>query len=292
MKVGIAFSGGGLRGAYQVGCYKAFLDCGINVNGFVGTSIGSFNAAMCASNRFYELYNFWYNESTGSILGFSDKLINKANSNEYDMKLLMEILENVKNIVVNKGISTINIRKKLEEFNISKYLYKSKKDFGLVTVRANDFKPRYMFKEDIPANKLNDYIIASCFLPIFKFEKLIDDNYYLDGGFHDYIPANSLLEKGYDKVYVIDLEAIGIRRPYKYKEKIIRNCTIEVFLSFYNNVYNLPVHKQVLSEYLPKQLIAHPTARLLKGRSCKEIDLFLQSCFHVIIETTDCKKTR
>lgn len=220
MKVGIAFSGGGLRGAYQVGCYKAFLDCGINVNGFVGTSIGSFNAAMCASNRFYELYNFWYNESTGSILGFSDKLINKANSNEYDMKLLMEILENVKNIVVNKGISTINIRKKLEEFNISKYLYKSKKDFGLVTVRANDFKPRYMFKEDIPANKLNDYIIASCFLPIFKFEKLIDDNYYLDGGFHDYIPANSLLEKGYDKVYVIDLEAIGIRRPYKYKEKI------------------------------------------------------------------------
>ena len=52
MKVGIAFSGGGLRGAYQVGCYKAFLDCGINVNGFVGTSIGSFNAAMCASNRF------------------------------------------------------------------------------------------------------------------------------------------------------------------------------------------------------------------------------------------------
>ena len=40
MKVGIAFSGGGLRGAYQVGCYKAFLDCGINVNGFVGTSTG------------------------------------------------------------------------------------------------------------------------------------------------------------------------------------------------------------------------------------------------------------
>lgn len=172
MKVGIAFSGGGLRGAYQVGCYKAFLDCGINVNGFVGTSIGSFNAAMCASNRFYELYNFWYNESTGSILGFSDKLINKANSNEYDMKLLMEILENVKNIVVNKGISTINIRKKLEEFNISKYLYKSKKDFGLVTVRANDFKPRYMFKEDIPTNKLNDYIIASCFYQFLNLKNL------------------------------------------------------------------------------------------------------------------------
>lgn len=220
MKIGIAFSGGGLRGAYQVGCYKAFLDCHIKINGFVGTSIGSFNAAMCASNRFEELFDFWYNDDTGSILGFSKELINKTNNNEYDLKYLTELLDNIKDIVLNKGISTRNIRKKLEEFEINKYLYKSKKDFGLVTVRFNDFKPRYMFKDKISKDKLNDYIIASCFLPIFKFEKLIDNNYYLDGGFHDYIPANALLEKGYDKVYVIDLEAIGIRRPYTDKRKI------------------------------------------------------------------------
>lgn len=220
MKIGIAFSGGGLRGAYQVGCYKAFLDCHIKINGFVGTSIGSFNAAMCASNRFEELFAFWYNDDTGSILGFSKDFITKTNNNEYDLKYLTELLDNIKDIVLNKGISTRNIRKKLEEFEINKYLYKSKKDFGLVTVRFNDFKPRYMFKNDIPKDKLNDYIIASCFLPIFKFEKLIDNNYYLDGGFHDYIPANALLEKGYDKVYVIDLEAIGIRRPYIDKRKI------------------------------------------------------------------------
>lgn len=220
MKIGIAFSGGGLRGAYQVGCYKAFLDCHIKINGFVGTSIGSFNAAMCASNRFEELFAFWYNDDTGSILGFSKDFITKTNNNEYDLKYLTELLDNIKDIVQNKGISTKNIRKKLEEFEIDKYLYKSKKDFGLVTVRFNDFKPRYMFKNDIPKDKLNDYIIASCFLPIFKFEKLIDNNYYLDGGFHDYIPANALLKKGYDKVYVIDLEAIGIRRPYTDKRKI------------------------------------------------------------------------
>lgn len=220
MKIGIAFSGGGLRGAYQVGCYKAFLDCHIKINGFVGTSIGSFNAAMCASNRFEELFAFWYNDDTGSILGFSKDFITKTNNNEYDLKYLTELLDNIKDIVQNKGISTKNIRKKLEGFEINKYLYKSKKDFGLVTVRFNDFKPRYMFKNDIPKDKLNDYIIASCFLPIFKFEKLIDNNYYLDGGFHDYIPANALLKKGYDKVYVIDLEAIGIRRPYIDKRKI------------------------------------------------------------------------
>ncbi len=221
MKRGIAFSGGGLRGAYQVGAYKAFLDAHKKIDGFVGTSIGSFNAAMCASDNFKKLYNFWYNDDLGKILGFSEKLVNKSNNNDYDLEMLNEILNNIKSIVVNKGISTINLKKKLEEFNIGSDLYTSNKDFGLVTVRFNDFKPIYLFKEEIPKNKLNEYIIASCFLPVFKFEKMIDDSYYLDGGFHDYIPANSLLEKGYDQVYVVDLEAIGIKRPYIDKKKVV-----------------------------------------------------------------------
>ena len=221
MKRGIAFSGGGLRGAYQVGAYKAFLDTHKKIDGFVGTSIGSFNAAMCASDNFKKLYDFWYNDDLGKILGFSEKLVNKSNNNDYDLEMLNEILNNIKSIVVNKGISTINLKKKLEEFNIGSDLYTSNKDFGLVTVRFNDFKPIYLFKEEIPKNKLNEYIIASCFLPVFKFEKMIDDSYYLDGGFHDYIPANSLLEKGYDQVYVVDLEAIGIKRPYIDKKKVV-----------------------------------------------------------------------
>lgn len=221
MKRGIAFSGGGLRGAYQVGAYKAFLDAHKKIDGFVGTSIGSFNAAMCASDNFKKLYNFWYNDDLGKILEFSEKLVNKSNNNDYDLEMLNEILNNIKSIVVNKGISTINLKKKLEEFNIGSDLYTSNKDFGLVTVRFNDFKPIYLFKEEIPKNKLNEYIIASCFLPVFKFEKMIDDSYYLDGGFHDYIPANSLLEKGYDQVYVVDLEAIGIKRPYIDKKKVV-----------------------------------------------------------------------
>lgn len=221
MKVGIAFSGGGLKGAYEVGVYKAFQSAHIKVDGFVGTSIGSFNAAMCASGKFKELYEFWYKEDLGSILGFSEKLVTKANMGEYDLDLLSSILDNIKDVVLNKGISTYNLRKRLEEFNIEPELRKSKKDFGLVTVRFNGFEPLYLFKDSIPFGKLNDFIMASCYLPIFKLEKLIDDNYYLDGGFHDNIPVSILLERNYDKVYVVDLEAIGLKRPYKDKKKII-----------------------------------------------------------------------
>lgn len=218
MKVGIAFSGGGLRGAYQVGAYKAFRDLNIKVDGFVGTSIGAFNACMCASGKFLELYDFWSNMDAGEILGFSKELVDSANHDKIDV---IEILKNIKNIISNRGISTIGLKEKLKEFHLEKYLYESKKDFGLVTVRFNDFKPRYLLKKDIDKKHLNEYILASCYLPVFKLEKMIDNNYYLDGGFHDYIPANMLINMGYDKIYVIDLEAIGLRRPYKDRKKIV-----------------------------------------------------------------------
>lgn len=218
--IGIAFSGGGLRGSYEIGAFMAFKKCHIKIDGFVGTSIGAFNAAMLASNLDKELLNFWAYLDAGKILGFTDNLSKEINDNKIDIPLIKEVAINIWKILENKGISTKGLREVVESYNLKEKLYKSKKDFGLVTVRLKSFKPVYMFKEQINPDKLTDYLMASCYLPIFKLEKIIDDNYYLDGGFHDNIPANSLLEKGYSKVYVIDLEAIGIKRPYNDKEKV------------------------------------------------------------------------
>ena len=100
------------------------------------------------------------------------------------------------------------------ENNINKYLnknkfFKSNINFGLVTVRFNDFKPKYLFKEEIPKDKLNDYLIASCFLPIFKFEKMIDDSYYLDGGFYNNVPLSLVEHYGCDTIYSIRIKGIG-----------------------------------------------------------------------------------
>ena len=78
-----------------------------------------------------------------------------------------------------------------------------------------------MFKEDIKEGQLNKYIMGSCYFPVFKQEKMIDNAYYIDGGFFDNSPVNMLLDKGYDKVYEIDLKAIGFKRRIKDKDKVI-----------------------------------------------------------------------
>ncbi len=219
--IGLAASGGGARGAYQIGAYFALKKCHIKIDGYIGTSIGAFNAAMLASKRDKELLKFWQNVNVASLIGFSDKLISELKEKKIDYGLVSEGFNNFKKIILNKGLPTKKMQELLKELDIPKSLYKTNKDFGLVTVKFPELKPLYLFKKDIPREKLNDYILASCYLPIFKMEKIIDNNYYLDGGFYDNIPANALLKKGYTKVYAIDLEAIGIKRPYLDKKRII-----------------------------------------------------------------------
>lgn len=219
--IGLSLAGGGVRGAYQVGAYYAFKKCHIKFNGFVGTSIGAFNAAMLAAGKDKELLEFWQNVDVGKICGFRPEYIEKLNNQHKSNNVFYHLFQNIKDIIVNKGFSTEGLEEVLEKIDLEQDLRKSKKDFGLVTVRAKDFKALYKFKEDIPKGKLNDYIIASCYLPLFKMEKIIDDTYYLDGGFYDNSPTNMLLDKGYEKVYVVELSAVGVKRKVKDKDKVI-----------------------------------------------------------------------
>ncbi len=214
--IGLALSGGSVKGAYEVGVYKAFVKCHIKFDGFVGTSIGSFNAAMLAAGKGRELIKFWRNVNVAELLNLDEKFLKALND-----KHLKDAVIGIKQIITDKGINTIGLKEILEKFNIEESIRNSIKDFGLVTVRIKPLKAMRMFKEDIPKGKLNEYILGSCYLPIFKPEKIIDKKYYADGGFIDNLPVNMLLDKNYEKVYAVDLGAIGIKQKIKDKSKVV-----------------------------------------------------------------------
>ncbi len=219
--IGLSLAGGGVRGAYQVGAYLALKKCHIKFDGYVGTSIGSFNAAMLAAGKYKELLNFWQNIDVPKIVGFNKEYVKRLRESKRDDNVLIHLFNNMKKIVKDKGFKVDGLFDVLSEENLEDTVREAGKDYGLVTVRARDLKPLYKFIQDIPKGKLNEYIIASCYLPLFKREKLIDDSYYLDGGFYDNSPANMLLDKGYEKVYVVELSSVGIKRKIKDKNRVV-----------------------------------------------------------------------
>ncbi|HMM69555.1 MAG TPA: patatin-like phospholipase family protein, partial [Gudongella oleilytica] len=49
---GLVLEGGGAKGSYHVGVYKALLEEGIPIGGVAGTSIGALNGAMIVQGDF------------------------------------------------------------------------------------------------------------------------------------------------------------------------------------------------------------------------------------------------
>ncbi len=221
--IGLALQGGGARGAYQIGAYYAFKKAHLKFDAVVGTSIGAFNGALIASGKEKELLKFWSEISIGELLNFDSQYVQKKIDKNYDFAYFKLGFKNFISILKSKGISIQGLEKILNLYLDEDLLLKSKMDFGMCTIRLNDLKPLYIFKKDMIKGKIKDYILASCYLPIFHMEKKIDEHYYIDGGFYDNTPINMLIKKGCKKIYVVELNPIiNINRKPKQEIEIIK----------------------------------------------------------------------
>lgn len=66
--VGLVLSGGGARGAYQLGCWGALKDHNIAFKAIAGTSIGAVNGALICQGDYHKALGFWDEISRDGVL--------------------------------------------------------------------------------------------------------------------------------------------------------------------------------------------------------------------------------
>lgn len=213
--IGLALEGGGAKGAYQAGAYMALKKCRIKIKAVAGTSIGSLNGALIASRDEDKMVELWKDVSMREILGIDDERAMRILHSGISLADLKWSFAEFYKIFKNKGLDMSNYRALVRNNVDEQKLRKSKIKYGLTTVKVSNMKPLEVYLEDIPDGKLHDYIVASSFLPVFKKERLIDDEYYLDGGFYNLCPTDMLEHMGCDKIYAINIKGIGIRKSNK-----------------------------------------------------------------------------
>jgi len=215
--VGLALEGGGAKGAYQIGAYVALKKHVKKIDMIVGTSIGSINAAMICQGDIKKAMDLWANVDV-SVFGI-DKNIIKDLKDDFNLNNVKAGLSELKKVIKNKGIDTNGLKKLINDNINEDKVRNSKIKFGLVTINLSDMKPIELTIDKIPKGKLNEYLLASCYLPVFKNEKIIDDKFYLDGGFYNNLPISLLENNGCKEIYAIRLNSLG--RVKKYKSEVI-----------------------------------------------------------------------
>lgn len=207
----IVLSGGGSKGSYQIGVWKALKKLKIKYDIITGTSVGALNGALMTQNTYYRAKKLWNNLTMKKIFKDIEDTNKKNVYKTYG-----------KNFLINRGTDVKGLEEIIDKTFIPNKFYKSKINFGLITYNSTTKKPTAIEKKDIKEKQLKDYLIASsaCYPIITK--KEIDGNKYIDGGFYDNLPINFALDLGADEIIAIDLQAPGIKRLTKKKVKITK----------------------------------------------------------------------
>lgn len=207
----IVLSGGGSKGAYQIGVWKALRQLKIRYEIVTGTSVGALNAALMVQNDYFKAMMLWYNLKSSMIY-----------DNDVEIQKTKDFFKYAKNIVLDGGMQVNNLSKTVDKYlNINK-IYKSNINLGIVTVKYPSLEALELTRDDISKEQLKDYLLASASpFPAFQ-KKQIGEEHFIDGGFYDNLPINLAIDMGADEIIAVDLEAIGRKQKVKNKNvKII-----------------------------------------------------------------------
>ena len=204
MKLGVVLSGGGSKGAYEIGVWKALRKLNVKYDIVTGTSVGALNAALMTQKTFHSALNLWQNLEFEDVLDETIDTSKKGN-----------VLKAYAKGIRNGGMKINKLENTVEEALNLKKIYRSNIDMGIVTVKASNLKPILLTKKEIDPLDMKDYLIASasCY-PAFK-KKNIDDIEYIDGGVFDNLPINLAISMGAEEIIAVDLKEVGIKRRVK-----------------------------------------------------------------------------
>ena len=186
----LVLAGGGARGSYQVGVWRALMELDWHPQIITGTSVGGLNGAMFVLDRYETARDMWLTIRSRDVMELPEE--------NADLSALHQFLRRV---VKAGGMDVTPLEEIVERVLDEDALRAAPIRFGIVTV------------EDIPAGQVRDYLMATaaCF-PALQ-ARQIDGVKFLDGGYSDNMPTGLAKTMGAEELVCVDLEGVGITRP-------------------------------------------------------------------------------
>lgn len=218
MKRALVFGGGGSKGAYELGVWKALDELGISFDIVTGTSIGAMIGAMYVQKQYERCLELWEQLSVDDIIANGVNL-------DMDIELLMsqkgKYKTLLKSYVKNKGADISPFVNKLQHYFDAERFFSSDIEYACMCVNVTKKQPQPVCRKDMTADTALDYIIASasCF-PAFPM-KDIEGDHYVDGGYYDNVPIELARSMGAEEIVAVDLKAVGKKKIHHSQKNLL-----------------------------------------------------------------------
>ncbi|MCF2667905.1 MULTISPECIES: ornithine carbamoyltransferase [Lachnospiraceae] len=205
---GLVFDGGGARGAYQIGAWKALTEAGVKINAVAGTSVGALNGALVCMGDVEKAEDIWKQMTFSTVMDIDDDWMERLFQKEMSLR---EFLNEVKTLLKDGGVDITPLRQLIHETIDEEAIRRSGKEFCLLTFSLSEFRELDLEMEEIPEGMLEDFLLASAYLIGFKNER-IHGKKYIDGGVVNNVPLGSLVKRGYKDIIEVRIYGPG-REP-------------------------------------------------------------------------------
>jgi NTE family protein len=205
MKRALVLCGGGSLGSYEVGVWKYLREIGMTFDIVTGTSIGSINGAMVVSDDFDKAEGLWKSIAADKVMVNGINVYKRLFS---DPNLNKRLIAFAKTYVKNGG-ADITPLNNLVKASIDPHKIKTSPiKLGIVTTAYPSLKEIDVVCNDLPEDKILDYLHASsaCY-PIFPIYK-IDNHRYVDGGYNNNLPIDFAIRLGATEIVAVLLHAV------------------------------------------------------------------------------------
>lgn len=210
MKIGLALSGGGTKGAAHIGVLQALKEEGINIDYIAGTSSGSIIATLfaCGYNPYNILYMF--NMYCRQIADYDKmlpfKFFGTMFTGNFSVKGFAKgdkLESTIRHFLKAKNISDISdlnipIAIPTVDLNTGEVIYYLNKKVDKGTNRSFDDVPSYKYAGDLAS-----IVRASCSFPAIFEPKFFESKVLIDGGIRVNTPVSILKYMGADKVIAV-----------------------------------------------------------------------------------------
>jgi NTE family protein len=208
---GIVLEGGGAKGAYQIGAWKALKEAGINICAVAGTSVGALNAALICMEDYKKAEKLWENISYSQVMDVDDNLMTQVFQGKLETT---EFLKKSMKLFTEGGADITPLKKLIADNIDEEYIRKGKINFYLLTFSISELKELDLDMKEVEKGLMQDLLLASAYLPVFKNEKLHGKT-YMDGGMFSNVPLESLVARDYKDIIMLRIFGIGREKKVK-----------------------------------------------------------------------------
>lgn len=212
MKIGLVFAGGGSRGAYQIGVWKALIELGIDkyVKVVAGTSIGAVNAMLFQQGNYELAEEFWCTVTKDKILPIDEKELGvKSLLFAIGAKNMSFVKKYIPGVVKAGTLTREGMDEFLERLDFQAIKNSNVKGFATCT-RIPELKAEYFCINDNSTDNIRKILLATSAVPMVYDSQGIDCFNYLDGAIVDNVPVQPVYGEHCDVIIVMQLSKDSI----------------------------------------------------------------------------------